>query len=309
MPPKKSSNRDVEEKTFGMKNKNKSAKVGKYIQGLETQKKHELSLKNKGNPDSKEMRERKRQAETDKASQMAELFKTIQANQKVPFGTDPKTLLCQFFKAGHCQKGTKCKFSHDLNVGRKAVKIDLYEDSRKQKEEDTMDSWDQSKLESVINAKGRENQNVPTEIVCKYFVEAIETSKYGWFWVCPNERGIDLVLGILRRLQKSDLKNAGVIHILTIAHIRDWALWEDILFSKRHPRVVSDFVARPNPSNRAIQTRYCHSLFSLPSFFSSFPFPSLSSLSGGVDLLSRKRIKSPGRSLQLHKTGKVLLGF
>jgi len=50
--------------------------------------------------------------------------------QKVPFGVDPKTVLCQFFKAGQCQKGDKCKFSHDLAVERKSAKIDLYTDSR-----------------------------------------------------------------------------------------------------------------------------------------------------------------------------------
>ena len=22
--------------------------------------------------------------------------------------------------------------------------------------------------------------------ICKHFIEAVETKKYGWFWVCPN---------------------------------------------------------------------------------------------------------------------------
>ena len=22
--------------------------------------------------------------------------------------------------------------------------------------------------------------------ICKYFLEAVENSKYGWFWTCPN---------------------------------------------------------------------------------------------------------------------------
>lgn len=26
-------------------------------------------------------------------------------SQKVPFGVDPKTVLCVFFKSGHCEKG------------------------------------------------------------------------------------------------------------------------------------------------------------------------------------------------------------
>ena len=49
---------------------------------------------------------------------------------------------------------------------------------------DTMDMWDEDKLRSVVSAKG--NPRTTTDIVCKYFVEAIETQKYGWFWECPN---------------------------------------------------------------------------------------------------------------------------
>jgi hypothetical protein len=51
-------------------------------------------------------------------------------------GVDPKSILCQFFKAGTCQKGAKCKFSHDIDVERKAEKIDLYSDQRKDKADD-----------------------------------------------------------------------------------------------------------------------------------------------------------------------------
>jgi len=30
------------------------------------------------------------------------------------------------------------------------------------------------------------NQNNPTAIVCKYFIEAVEKRLYGWFWSCPS---------------------------------------------------------------------------------------------------------------------------
>lgn len=43
---------------------------------------------------------------------------------------DPKSIVCEFFKAGQCTKGFKCKFSHDLNVQRKGEKIDIYSDKR-----------------------------------------------------------------------------------------------------------------------------------------------------------------------------------
>ncbi|KAB2098323.1 hypothetical protein ES319_A01G230600v1, partial [Gossypium barbadense] len=97
---------------------------------------------------------------------------------------DPKSILCEFYKAGQCVKGFKCKFSHDLNVQRKGEKIDIYSDKRDQ---GTMEDWDQATLEKVVESKGKEyQQNKPTDIVCKYFLEAVEKKQYGWFWVCPN---------------------------------------------------------------------------------------------------------------------------
>jgi hypothetical protein len=78
------------------------------------------------------MREKAKLEEEKRKKEEAALLKPVQT-QKVPFGVDPKTVLCAFFKAGTCDKGTKCKFSHDLNVGRKVEKKNLYEDSREEK--------------------------------------------------------------------------------------------------------------------------------------------------------------------------------
>lgn len=72
----------------------------------------------------------KKAAEQKRKEELAELFKPVQVPQKVPFGTDPKTVLCQYFKAGHCERGSKCKFSHDINIERKSQKKDVYTDSR-----------------------------------------------------------------------------------------------------------------------------------------------------------------------------------
>lgn len=71
-------------------------------------------------------------AEQKKREEFAELFKPVQTPQKVPFGVDPKTVLCMYFKQGNCERGAKCKFSHDLNVGRKVEKKDLYTDNREE---------------------------------------------------------------------------------------------------------------------------------------------------------------------------------
>ncbi|KAJ2352834.1 Translation machinery-associated protein 46, partial [Coemansia sp. RSA 2611] len=119
-----------------------------------------------------------------KQQEFAELFKPVQ-QQKVPFGVDPKTVLCEFYKAGSCTRGNKCKFSHDKAVERKSEKADLYTDKRDGQSADTMDTWDQGRLEEVVLSK-HGNPRTTTAIVCKYFLEAIENCKYGWFWECPN---------------------------------------------------------------------------------------------------------------------------
>lgn len=89
--------------------------------------------------------------------------------QKIPFGVDPKGIVCEFFKAGTCTKGAKCKFSHDLNVARKGAKIDLFTDTREQeraeKEADKMEDWDTDKLAEVVNKKLGKNKPTETDIV------------------------------------------------------------------------------------------------------------------------------------------------
>ena len=90
--------------------------------------------------------------------------------------------------------GSKCKFSHDLDVERRIKKIDLYSDAREKvkgkdaKDLDSMENWDQSKLEQVISRKMEDNINKPTDIVCKFFLEAIDEQKYGWFWGTFSQR-------------------------------------------------------------------------------------------------------------------------
>jgi len=73
-------------------------------------------------------------------------------------------------------------------VERKQEKKNLYEDTRskeEQKKEDTMDDWDEEKLRNVVMSK-HGNPKTTTDKVCKFFIEAVENQKYGWFWTCPN---------------------------------------------------------------------------------------------------------------------------
>jgi len=95
MPPKKASGgkadskaktKAAEDKTFGLKNKNKSAKVAKYVAQVKQ------AAANAGNPktlkaaeEARNSRIGKKEEEARKKAELAELFKPVQT-QKVPFG-------------------------------------------------------------------------------------------------------------------------------------------------------------------------------------------------------------------------------
>ncbi|TGZ84475.1 hypothetical protein EX30DRAFT_337000 [Ascodesmis nigricans] len=192
MPPKKeqkvkpAAQKAVADKTFGMKNK-KGGKQQKVIAQMKSQAASGGSAEEKRKAAEKARREAEKKAAEDAKRETAELFKPVQV-QKVPFGVDPKTVVCAFFKKGNCEKGKKCKFSHDLSVERKQEKKNLYEDHRdgeEKKKEDDMSQWDEEKLRNVVLSK-HGNPKTTTDITCKFFIEAVENQKYGWFWTCPN---------------------------------------------------------------------------------------------------------------------------
>ncbi|XP_034463890.1 zinc finger CCCH domain-containing protein 15 [Hippoglossus hippoglossus] len=175
----------IEDKTFGLKNK-KGAKQQKFIKNVTHQVKQ-------GVPSAKQADGTTKKADKKKdLDELNELFKPVVTAQKVAKGVDPKSVLCAFFKQGQCTKGDKCKFSHDLSMERKCEKRSLYVDERDEElEKDTMDNWDEKKLEEVINKKHgeAEKKKSKTHIVCKFFLDAIEGNKYGWFWSCPGGGG------------------------------------------------------------------------------------------------------------------------
>ncbi|KAH7134711.1 hypothetical protein B0J13DRAFT_678010 [Dactylonectria estremocensis] len=194
MPPKKNDKanapkkaaKSVDDRTFGMKNK-KGGAAQREIARMAA------NLKNSGPADEKkkaaerEAREREKKAD-EEARRLTEAMLNKPAQiQKVPFGVDPKTVVCNFFRKGNCEKGKKCKFAHDLAVERKTEKRNLYNDTREEEEKkvETSADWDEEQLRKVVLSK-KGNQRTSTEKVCKFFIEAIEDGKYGWFWICPN---------------------------------------------------------------------------------------------------------------------------
>ncbi|XP_017044731.1 zinc finger CCCH domain-containing protein 15 homolog [Drosophila ficusphila] len=169
----------IEDKTFGLKNK-KGNKQQKFIQQVQKQ------VQSGGQHPRQDGDKRKEEKEKKLAEQreMALIFKPVQT-QKVEKGTDPKSVVCAFFKQGLCTKGDKCKFSHDLSQENKVEKRSIYVDMRD--EDDPMTNWDDAKLKEVVEKKSSGDKQRPTtDIICKFFLEAVEKSKYGWFWECPN---------------------------------------------------------------------------------------------------------------------------
>ncbi|KAF1810333.1 zinc finger-containing protein [Eremomyces bilateralis CBS 781.70] len=193
MPPKNQnlkpkSERVTVDKTFGMKNK-KGGAAQKAIKQIQSQSSSAKTPDQKRKEAEKAQREKDKLAAEKARKEAAELFKPVQT-QKVPFGVDPKTVLCQFHKKGVCEKGKRCKFSHDLAIERKTEKRSLYttreeEEAEEETKKDDMTNWDEAKLRSVISSK-HGNPQTTTDKVCKHFIEAVENQKYGWFWVCPN---------------------------------------------------------------------------------------------------------------------------
>ncbi|KAL3997473.1 Zinc finger C-x8-C-x5-C-x3-H type (and similar) family protein [Acanthocheilonema viteae] len=198
MPPKnapskkaeqKKKEKIIEDKTFGLKNK-KGAKTQKYVQQVTNQIKH--GNVNHAKIDAEKAAAKKKTADSE-LRDLNKLLKPVTEMSKVARDVDPKSVVCLFYKQGMCHKGEKCKFSHDLSKEQKTAKKNLYVDSRDLlKEDDNIDDWDESKLSEVAEKKHGEHDRKrlnQTDIVCKYFLEAVENSKYGWFWECPNGDG------------------------------------------------------------------------------------------------------------------------
>ena len=104
--------------------------------------------------------------ELEQKALFSSLFKSVSMIQQAALkeGEDPKSVLCAYFKAGVCEKGKKCKYSHDLGLEGKSAKIDVDSDPR--------------------DRAGKPEWR--TDITCTHFLDAVEKNLYGWLWECPN---------------------------------------------------------------------------------------------------------------------------
>jgi len=78
---------------------------------------------------------------------------------------EKKALMAALLKnASNLNKAAMAEEEAKKNV-MSSAKIDIYKDPRDEKDIEIPDR---------------------TEIICRHFMEAVETDKYGFLWVCPN---------------------------------------------------------------------------------------------------------------------------
>ncbi|KAF8817805.1 putative zinc finger (C-x8-C-x5-C-x3-H)-2, partial [Cardiosporidium cionae] len=155
----------VEDKTFGLKNKNKSKTVQKYIKGVQQQVKGPVSSKSASKPfEEKEEKKKKAQQEL----LLASLFRGTENVKKLAASDKSQT-------------------PYDPKLSREKQKINFYIDQREQKLESLDETNEKASINDIINdSVAGDALYKKTDIICKYFLQAIEKKHYGWLWICPN---------------------------------------------------------------------------------------------------------------------------
>mmetsp|Transcript_19508 Transcript_19508/g.34799 ORF Transcript_19508/g.34799 Transcript_19508/m.34799 type:complete len:141 (-) Transcript_19508:6-428(-) len=110
----------ADDKTFGLKNKNKSKVVQQYVktvqQGVNAKSQKDKRLEAERDPVL--MRKLKKEAEEKKKAELDMLFQAAIVQPKVPPGVDPKSIMCEFHKAGKCTKVGTRLFAHTVALKR-----------------------------------------------------------------------------------------------------------------------------------------------------------------------------------------------
>jgi hypothetical protein len=200
----KMENRSIEDKTFGLKNKNKSKVVQAYVKGVENQVKNKNGSAQALESQTFEERQLKKKMKEEEAflNSLSNTVKKI-TQTVVEDDDERKNTLCQFFaQSGYCEEGDSCYFSHDLNIEFNQGTFDIYTDLRKTKEKLGFD------FEMMEEKENKRSKRPTTDIVCKHFLAAIKTKIYGWKWACAN--GDDCIYKhclpkdyVLKSMQKS----------------------------------------------------------------------------------------------------------
>jgi hypothetical protein len=180
---KKKVERIIEDKTFGLKNKNKSKTVQAYIKSVESTVKHRAGgAQDKGKEFQDKAEKKKKKEEEAFLNSLYKTVKTIK-QAEVGEGESAKYILCEYFKAGCCEKGDKCEFSHDVNIQFNQGACDIYTDLREIKK----NMGPESEINKIAEEKEKKRSKVPqSNIVCKFFLDAVMKKVYGWKWDCPN---------------------------------------------------------------------------------------------------------------------------
>ena len=81
-----------------------------------------------------------------------------------------------------------------------------------------MDDWDQDKLEEVIAQKHGTEKNRPTDIICKFFLDAVEKKMYGWWGpLCsPGCHSADPDISLLP-LSRLDRQSRSYLQVLAVS--------------------------------------------------------------------------------------------
>jgi hypothetical protein len=169
MPPKgnapskkteaKRQDKVIEDKTFGLKNKNKSKVVQNYVKSVAAQVKQ---VDGKGG----------------EAKRIADEFAQKAAQKKEE---EKKALLASLFKSvKKTQEAVEEEKEADI-ADEKYEEIDLYVDQREQ-------IWSSKGEDAALDeglATWHANKD-KTDKICKFFLDSVEANKYGWRWLCPN---------------------------------------------------------------------------------------------------------------------------
>ncbi|EJW02596.1 hypothetical protein EDEG_02993 [Edhazardia aedis USNM 41457] len=100
--------KEIEDKTFGMKNKKKSREVKKQIDKISTI----------------------QQVEKKKKKEELEKNRIHLVQPKAPAGVDPKTIPCVYYLNQMCEKGDKCKYGHEKKLIKQEIETEKVEDEQ-----------------------------------------------------------------------------------------------------------------------------------------------------------------------------------